>query len=147
MKKILALLLAMMMVLALCACGEKEEAPAAEEVPATEDVAAVEDVADTETVPAAAEAPAAPEGDASGEPSEEPTGEPVAELFPADGYSKDLEGYKAYAIDALKQDEHAPAEIVETTVAGIEAVTDGNDDTFAMLVNQGLILSYDEFVG
>ncbi len=154
MKKILALLLAMMMVLALCACGEKEETTpavedvaAVEEVPAAEDVAAVEDAADTEPAPAAAEAPAAPEGDASGEPTGEPTGEPVAELFPADGYSKDLEGYKAYAADALKQDEHAPADIVETTVAAIEAAADGNDNTFAMLVNQGLILSYDEFVG
>lgn len=127
MKKTLALLLAMMMVLALCAgCGAKEEAAPAAEAPA-------------------AEAPAAPA--AEGEPSEEPTGEPVAELFPADGYNKDLDGYKAYAIDALKQDEHAPAEIVDTTIASIEAAADGNDDAFAMLIRQGLILTYDEFVG
>ena len=142
MKKTLALLLALVMVLALCAgCGDKGEA----ETPAAEAPAAEAHAAEAP----AAEAPAAeaPAGDASGEPSEEPTGEPVAELFPADGYNKDLEGYKAYAIDALKQDEHAPAEIVETTITAIEAVTDGNDETFAMLVNQGLILSYDEFVG
>lgn len=132
MKKTLALLLAMMMVLALCAgCGAKEEAAPAAEAPAAE--------------APAAEAPAAPA--AEGEPSEEPTGEPVAELFPADGYNKDLDGYKAYASDALKQDEHAPAEIVDTTIASIEAAADGNDDAFAMLVNQGLILPYDEFVG
>lgn len=132
MKKTLALLLAMMMVLALCAgCGAKEEAAPAAEAPAAE--------------APAAEAPAAPA--AEGEPSEEPTGEPVAELFPADGYNKDLDGYKAYAIDALKQDEHAPAEIVDTTIASIEAAADGNDDAFAMLIRQGLILTYDEFVG
>lgn len=135
MKKTLALLLAMMMVLALCAgCGAKEEAAPAAEAPAAEAPAAP-----------AGEAPAVPP--AEGEPSGEPTGEPVAELFPADGYNKDLDGYKAYASDALKQDEHAPAEIVETTIASIEAATDGNDDAFAMLVNQGLILPYDEFVG
>ncbi|MGM9613994.1 MAG: hypothetical protein ACI3W7_00515 [Oscillospiraceae bacterium] len=132
MKKTLALLLAMVMVLALCAgCGSKEEAAPAAEAPAAE--------------APAAEAPAAPAD--AGEPSEEPTGEPVAELFPADGYNKDLDGYKAYATDALKQDEHAPAEIVDTTIASIEAATDGNDDAFSMLVNQGLILPYDEFVG
>lgn len=131
MKKTLALLLAMMMVLALCVgCGSKEEAAPAAEAPA-------------------AEAPAAPAGEAPAAPAAEgePTGEPIAELFPADGYNKDLDGYKAYAADALKQDEHAPAEIVETTVASIEAAADGNDDTFAMLVNQGLILPYDEFIG
>ena len=134
MKKLIALLLAVMMVLALCACGgSKDEAPAAEAAPAAD------------AAPAApADAPAAP---AEGEPSEEPTGEPVAELFPADGYSKDLDGYKQYAIDALKSDEHAPAEIVDSTVEAINAVTDGNDETFAMLINQGRILSYEDFIG
>ena len=127
MKKTLALVLAMVMILALCAAcgGSKDEAPAAEAAPAAP----------------AAEAPTIDE------PSEEPTGEPVAELYPADGYSKDFEGYKAYAIDALKQDEHAPAEIVDSTIASIEAAADGNDAAFAMLIYQGLILTYDEFVG
>ena len=126
MKKILALVLAMLMVLALCACGAKEEAPA-------------------EVAPAAApaEGEAAP---AEGAPSGEPTGEPVAELFPADGYSKDLDGYKAYAIDALKSDEHAPAEVIDMTVAAIEAATDGTAADFDMMINQGRILSYDEFI-
>lgn len=129
MKKTLALLLAMVMILALCAaCGSKDEAPAAEEA-----------------APAAEEAAAPAEG--IPEASEEPTGEPVAELYPADGYDKTFEGYKAYAIDALKQDEHAPAEIVETTIETINAAEEGSDDAFAMLINQGLILSYDEFVG
>lgn len=129
MKKILALVLAMMMVLALCACGGGEEA--APEAPAA-------------PVAAPAEGEAAPaEGAASGEP----TGEPVAELFPADGYSKDFEGYKAYAIDALKSDPNAPAEIVDMTVAAIEAAADGSAADFDMLINQGRILSYDEFIG
>ena len=129
MKKILALVLAMLMVLALCACGAKEEAPAE-----------VAPEAATEAVPEGAVAP--PEGTELGEP----TGEPVAELFPADGYSKDLDGYKAYAIDALKSDEHAPAEVVDMTVTAIEAVTDGNAEDFDMLISQGRILSYDEFI-
>lgn len=124
MKKLIALLLAVMMVLALCACGSSSES------------------ADT------AAAPAAPaEGAAIGEPSEEPTGEPVAELFPADGYSKDLEGYKEYVIAALESDEHAPPEIVESTVEAIKAVTDGNDATFDMMISQGRILSYADFIG
>lgn len=130
MKKLIALALAVMMVLAMAACGSSEEAAA----PAA-----------AEAAPAApAAAPAAPDG---GEPSEEPTGEPVAELFPADGYSKDLEGYKQYAIDALRSDEHAPADIIETTVEAINAVTDGADSTFDMLVMQGRILSYADFIG
>lgn len=126
MKKILALVLAMMMVMALCACGGGEEAAPAEVAPGA---------------PAAAPA----EGEA-GAPSGEPTGEPVAELFDAAGYSKDLEGYKAYAIDALKSDPNAPAEIVDMTVAAIEAATDGAAADFEMMINQGRILSYDEFI-
>ena len=132
MKKTLALVLALMMMLAMVACGGNDapaEAPA--EAPAAAPAAP------------AAEAPAAP---AAGEPSEEPTGEPVAELYPADGYSKDLDGYKAYAIDALKSDEHAPAEVVDMTVAAIEAATDGNATDFDMMINQGRILSYEDFL-
>lgn len=146
MKKTLALLLAMVMILALCAaCGSKDEAPAAEEAaPAAEEAAPAEAAA--EEAAAVAEEAAAP-AEGIPEASEEPTGEPVAELYPADGYDKTFEGYKAYAIDALKQDEHAPAEIVETTIETINAAEEGSDDAFAMLINQGLILSYDEFVG
>ena len=139
MKKILALALALMMMCALVACGggtEEAAAPAVEAAPAAE--AAVE--------AAPAEAPAGEavvEGSASGEP----TGEPVAELFPADGYAKDFEGYKAYAIDALKSDPSAPADIVDMTVAAIEAATDEASADFAMMVSQGRILSYEEFIG
>lgn len=133
MKKIVALLLAMIMVFALCACGGSSNNEAAE----TETAAA----AAPADAPQGAVAP--PEGE---EGSGEPTGEPVAELYPADGYDKTLDGYKAYAADALRQDEHAPADIVEMTIETIQAATDGNDDAFAMLINQGLILSYDEFI-
>lgn len=133
MKKILALILALVMILAVCAaCGgskaeEPAEAPAAEAAPAAEP---------------AAEPPVA-EGEASGEAS----GAPVAELFPADGYNKDFEGYKQYAIDALKTDEHAPPEIIDATIDSINAAADGDDAAFSMMIYQGRILSYDEFVG
>lgn len=130
MKKILALVLAMMMVMALCACGGGEETAPAEVAPAA-------------PAAAPAEGEAAP---AEGAPSGEPTGEPVAELFDAAGYSKDFEGYKAYAIDALKSDPNAPADIVDMTVAAIEAATDGSAADFEMMINQGRILSYDEFI-
>lgn len=135
MKKLIALLLAVMMVLALCACGSSNDTAST-----------------TEAAPAAAaEAPAdAPQGAVAppeGEELGDPTGEPVAELFPADGYSKDLEGYKEYAIAALQSDEHAPPEIIETSIEAIKAVTDGNDETFAMLINQGRIMSYADFIG
>ena len=63
MKKILALTLALMMVLALCACGAKEEAPA-EVAPEAVAEAATEAA---EAAPEAAEAAPAAEGDASGE--------------------------------------------------------------------------------
>ncbi len=122
MKKLLVLLLAVMMVMAMCACGGSETAAPAGE----------------------AAAPAAAPAD--GEPSEEPTGEPVAELYPADGYSKDLNGYKEYVIAALKSDEHAPPEIIDSTVTAIQEATDGHDATFDMMINQGRILSYDDFI-
>ncbi len=74
MKKILSLLLALCMLLTLCACGAQEEAPAEEP--------AVEAVAEVPAEPAAevAEAPAveAVAGDASGEASGEIVDEPPA---------------------------------------------------------------------
>ena len=158
MKKILALLLALVMVMALAACGggsapAEETAPeapveeaAAPEAPVEEPAAPAEEPAAPVEEPAA---PADPAGDASGEmgeASEEPTGEPVAELYDPAGYDKDLEGYKAYVIDALRSDEHAPAEIIEMTVETITAATDGNDSTFDMMIHQGRILSYEDFL-
>ena len=135
MKKLISLLLAVMMVMALCACGGGSESAA----PAADAPAAAP------AAPAADGAPAA-EAPADGQPSGEPTGDPVAELFPADGYSKDVDGYKEYAIDALKSDEHAPPEIIDSTVEAIQQAADGYDETFDMLINQGRILSYDEFI-
>jgi hypothetical protein len=132
MKKFVALMLAMMMVFALCACGGSDDAA---ETTATTEAAAPADA------PEGAVAP--PEGADLGDP----TGEPVAQLVEPDAsYSKDLDGYKAYVIDALKSDEHAPADIVETSIENINAATDGNDDAFEMMLSQGLILSYDEFI-
>lgn len=83
MKKILALTLAMMMVLALCACGAKEEAPAEVAPEAVVEAA-------PEAAPEAAEAAPA-EGDASGEmgaSGEMASGEPSAEQLNA---SQDFE--------------------------------------------------------
>ena len=94
MKKLIALLLAVVMVFALAACGGSNEAPAAEE-PAAEAPAAPAaepDAAVPEAPAAEPEAPAAePAGDASGEmgASGEPSGEiaaPVEAGFPA-GYT------------------------------------------------------------
>jgi uncharacterized lipoprotein YehR (DUF1307 family) len=132
MKKFVALMLAMMMVFALCACGGSDDAA---ETTTTTEAAAAADVPEGAVEP--------PEGADLGDP----TGEPVAQLVEPDAsYSKDLDGYKAYVIDALKSDEHAPADIVETSIENINAATDGNDDAFEMMLSQGLILSYDEFI-
>lgn len=145
MKKILALLLALVMVAAVAACGSAEEATPAE---------ASAEAAPAEAPAAPAEAPA---GDASGEPSGEasgaPSGEPPAgthpdaELMePTDAYTKDLDGYKAYAADALKTDPHAPADAVPEMLANIEAATDPSDDAFRKLSDPGRILTYEDFL-
>lgn len=156
MKKSLILLLALVMIMALTACGggsaaEPTAAPA--EAPAAEAAAptAPEDAA------APAEAPAeAPAGDASGEPSGEGSGEPTGEgegahnsaelMEPTADYSKDLEGYKAYAMEALRTDANAPADIVADTLASLEAATDPTDAAFTMLTDAGRILSYEDFL-
>ena len=108
MKKTLSLLLAMMMVLALCACGAKEEAPA--EV-APEVAEAVVEAAPAEAAPAGAAVEA---GDASGEASGE-AGEAsgamtgmavdlsVNEVIPTEAapetYTADAEGWQQYMLD------------------------------------------------
>ncbi len=131
MKKTLALLLAVMMVLCLCAaCGDKAEEAAPEAA-----------------APAADAAPAAPaEGDPTGEP---PTGEPQQkELFPADGYDKTFVGYKAYVTDAMTNDGGSP--FLEQELADVAAATEETYDPtaspWAMSIEFGLILSYEDFV-
>lgn len=154
MKKILALLLAIVMVMALAACGggsaeEPVAAPAEAVVP--DAVAPVE-----AEVPAEPEAPVEEVGDASGEMGEAsgaPSGDPPAgtnppaELMePTDDYTKDLDGYKAYALDALATDANAPAASVAEMAANIEAAVSADDDAFGKLIEPGRILNYEEFL-
>lgn len=130
MKRIIALLLALMMVLALCACGGKEEAP---EAPAA---------------PPAGEAPAAPpagEGEGSGEPSGGM--EQDFELFAKDGYTKDFDGYKKWVVDAINSTE-GPPDIKANDVATVEAMTEEtyNTDSLGMYIGWGLITDYETFL-
>ena len=90
MKKILALLLAALMALALAGCGGNAETPVPTEVPATEAPAATEVPASEE--PAVTEAPAEPEGDGAEdrvagmiEQVLSLKGKPVQELYDAIG--------------------------------------------------------------
>ena len=170
MKKILALLLAMVMVLALAACGggsAEEPAAAPVEEPAAEAVVPDAAAPVKPEVPAEPEAPAAEAGDASGEmgvasgemgdasgeASGAPSGDPPegthpdAELVePTADYSKDLDGYKAYAIDALKTDPGAPAASKDEMIANIEAAESADDDAFGKLTEPGRILVYEDFL-
>ena len=130
MKKILALILALMMVLALCACGAKEEAA---EAPAVE-------------AAAPAEGEAAPVDAVEGEAS---TGEPQSfELFDASGYDKTFDGYKQYLIDAINST-GGPADILAGDIANIEAMTEDTyaDTTISMYLEFGLVVTWPEFQG
>ena len=141
MKKIVALLLAVMMVMSLCACGAKEEAPA-EVAPA----------AVVEAAPAAPEAaaPAAAPAESAGEASGEASGEiPAPEFYaPTDAYAKDFEGYRQYVIDAFATDPGAPEDLKESYNASFEAMTEETmaDTSVTNLVDLGLILSYEDFL-
>lgn len=144
MKKITALLLAMLMVLSLCACGAKEEAPAPEAAPAAPVQAAP---AAAPEAAAPAEAPAAPaEGEASGEPSGEI---PAPEFYaPTDAYSKDFNGYRQYVIDAFATDPGAPEDLKEAYNASFEAMTEETmgETSVSNLIDLGLICSYEDFL-
>lgn len=133
MKKIVALLLAMMMVFALCACGGGDKADNAAAAPAA---------------PAAAPDAAAPAAPAEGEPSGEPSGEPPAPDFyePTDAYAKDFEGYRQYVIDAFATDPGAPEELKESYNAEFNAMTDDTGTTVQALIDLGLICSYEDFL-
>ena len=142
MKKIVALLLAMLMVLALCACGAKEEAPA-EVAPAAPAAApaAAPDASAPGAAPAEAAAPEAA-GEASGEV-------PAPDFYaPTDAYSKDFEGYRQYVIDAFATDPGAPADLKESYNASFEAMTEDTmaDTSVANLIDLGLIVSYEDFL-
>lgn len=145
MKKILALLLAIVMVMALAACGggsDKEVTAPAPEAPAA---------APADNAPPA-DAPEAPAGDASGEMGEasgDPTGDPptppeMAE--PTEAHSRDFEGYKQYAIEALNNDPNVPAGAREEILAGLEAATDPGAEDFGKLTDAGLIMNYEDFL-
>lgn len=145
MKKIVALLLAMMMVLALCACGAKKEAPA-EVAPAAPAAAPAAPAA----APDAAAPGAAPAAPAEGEASGEASGEiPAPEFYaPTDAYAKDFEGYRQYVIDAFATDPGAPADLKESYNASFEAMTEDTmaDTSVANLIDLGLIVSYEDFL-
>lgn len=144
MKKIIALLLAVMMLMSVCAaCGSKDdstaEAPAAPAADAAAQDAAAPDAA----------APAAPaEGDASGEPSGEASANPPTPDFyePTDAYTKDFEGYRQYVIDAFATDPGAPEELKESYNAEFNAMTDDTGTTVQALIGLGLICSYEDFL-
>ena len=139
MKKIVALLLTMLMVLSLCACGAKEEASAPEAAPAAPaaPAAAPDAAAPVEAAPAA---PA--EGEASGEI-------PAPDFYaPTEAYAKDFEGYRQYVIDAFATDPGAPADLKESYNASFEAMTEETmaDTSVANLIDLGLIVSYEDFL-
>ena len=149
MKKLTALLLALVMVLALCACGsDTAEAPAAdtaaapvEEAAPAEEAAPVEDAA-----PAAEEAPAgeAPEGGAS-------SGEMDVEYFPSAGtdYTRDFEGYRQYCLDAFANDAFAPDDVKDLTNTEFESMTEENfqdGDRWQALIGLGVFDDYETFL-
>lgn len=144
MKRPTAVLLLLPLLLSLCACGTSASGlgPTAEAAPSP--------AADPAEFPprsiAEEDYDAVSSGEPSGDPSGDPTGELMPEPYPAEGYDKTFAGYQAYAIDALLQDELAPEDIREATVADIEAAVNGYDSCFSLLIWQGLILSYDAFM-
>ena len=143
MKKIVALLLTMLMVLSLCACGAKEEASAPEAAPAAP-------AAPAAAPDAAAPVEAAPAAPAEGEASGEPSGEiPAPDFYaPTEAYAKDFEGYRQYVIDAFATDPGAPADLKESYNASFEAMTEETmaDTSVANLIDLGLIVSYEDFL-
>lgn len=143
MKRIIAMLLAVMMVLALCACGSKAEEPAPEA--AAPAAPAAEPDAATPEAPAAPDA--APAGDASGEASEKPE---VQSYMPDQGnYSKDFEGYRQYSKDGYLADPFHPAELEAETIGEMEGATEDNYTqctNWMNIIDLGVILSYEDFL-
>lgn len=139
MKKTLALILALMMVMCLLsACGSKEEAAAPAEAPAA---------APAEAPAAAPAVAAAPEGDASGEAS----APPEVQYYPSAGtdYPRDFEGYRQYCLDAFANDTFAPDDVKAATNAEFEAMTEDNfqsGERWTALVGLGVFDDYDTFL-
>ncbi|MCD8115867.1 MAG: hypothetical protein LUE21_01925 [Oscillospiraceae bacterium] len=106
-------------------------------------VAAGKPEADTEGMVSEADQQASGES-SSGEASGEGGGTTLVE--PDASYSKDFDGYLQYVKDAFAADSMAPDDMKETTNAGLEAAVDENDETIAMLVEMGLVLSYEDFL-
>ena len=152
MKRILALVMCVLMMLAVMAgCGGKEEA-AAEAAPAVEAAApAAEPVAEA---PVAEGAPAAaPEaGEASGEmgsASGEASGDAPAmrtEAVDPTGYSADFAGYKQYALTAVAELEAQSGLDLASFKSEIEAAADETAAVFANMQSQNTIVTYEDFV-
>ncbi|MCD7769426.1 MAG: hypothetical protein LUH36_04825 [Oscillospiraceae bacterium] len=106
-------------------------------------IAAGKPEADTEGMVSEAEQQGSGEA-SSGEASGEGGGATLVE--PDASYSKDFAGYLQYVKDAFASDTMAPDDMKETTNAGLEAAEDENDETIAMLVDMGLVVSYEDFL-
>lgn len=106
-------------------------------------VAAGKPAAETEGMVSEADQQASGEG-SSGEASGEGGGTTLVE--PDASYSKDFDGYLQYVKDAFASDTMAPDDMKETTNAGLEDAVDENDETIAMLVEMGLVVSYEDFL-
>ncbi|MCD8088905.1 MAG: hypothetical protein LUE22_10075 [Oscillospiraceae bacterium] len=106
-------------------------------------VAAGKPAAETEGMVSEADQQASGES-SSGEASGEGGGATLVE--PDASYSKDFDGYLQYVKDAFASDTMAPDDMKETTNAGLEDAVDENDETIAMLVEMGLVVSYEDFL-
>lgn len=169
MKKILALLLAVVMVLAMAACGSKSDdaaAPAAEApaaAPAAEAPAAP--AAEAPAAAPAAEAPAAPPaGEASGEPSGEASGDPDAEAPPASAAMEntahggtpgatseaDYQAYLKAWLDAEKEVNSTMTDDMKgeflALIDALDFETFPGDMLFNGMLTTGAAMTYDEFV-
>ncbi len=143
MKKILALVLAMMMVFALCACGSSDDAAA--DADTTADEAAADAAQDAAAPADAGEAPVDEvEGGDTGEASEEQS----FDQWPTDGYDKTFEGYIEYVTDAMNSQTGNPN--LESELASLAEVTEdtysADSQPFQMQIQFGLIISYEDFL-
>ena len=153
MKRIVALVMCMLMMLvAMAGCGGKEEAaaePAAPAAPVAEESApAAAPAAPEAAVP---ETAAAPAGDASGEMGEasgEASGDPPAmrtEAVDPSGYTPDFSGYKQYALAAVAELEAQSGLDLASFKSEIEAAADENAAVFTNMQSQNTIVTFADF--